>query len=82
MMTTSGAANVSAVAVDGTFDDCQAIVKGMFNHRSFGEQVRLSGVNSINWAAALTPDSVDVVPGGHEWPAWLRLWENFLDARF
>ena len=50
MMTTSGAANVSAVAVDGTFDDCQAIVKGMFNHRSFGEQVRLSGVNSINWA--------------------------------
>ena len=50
MMTTSGAANVSAVAVDGTFDDCQAIVKGMFNHHGFGERVRLSGVNSINWA--------------------------------
>jgi threonine synthase len=50
MMTTSGAANVSAVAIDGTFDDCQAIVKGLFNHHGFAAQVRLSGVNSINWA--------------------------------
>jgi threonine synthase len=50
MMTTANAANVSAVAVDGTFDDCQAIVKGMFNHHAFSDQVRLSGVNSINWA--------------------------------
>jgi len=50
MMTTSDATNVSAVAIDGTFDDCQAIVKGMFNHHGFREQVRLSGVNSINWA--------------------------------
>jgi len=50
MMTTAGAANVSAIAIDGTFDDCQAIVKGMFNHHAFRDQVRLSGVNSINWA--------------------------------
>jgi threonine synthase len=50
MMTTTAAENVSAVAIDGTFDDCQAIVKGMFNHHGFREQVRLSGVNSINWA--------------------------------
>src|SRR5690348_14881420 len=50
MMTTSGAGNVSAVAIDGTFDDCQAIVKGMFGHHGFREQARLSGVNSINWA--------------------------------
>jgi threonine synthase len=50
MMTTADAANVSALAVDGTFDDCQALVKGMFNHHAFCEQVRLSGVNSINWA--------------------------------
>src|SRR5690348_11008496 len=50
MMTTSGANNVSAVAIDGTFDDCQAIVKGMFGHHGFREQARLSGVNSINWA--------------------------------
>jgi threonine synthase len=50
MMTTADAANVSAIAIDGTFDDCQAIVKGMFNHHAFSDQVRLSGVNSINWA--------------------------------
>ncbi len=50
MMTTAAAANVSAVAVKGTFDDCQALVKGMFNHADFRERVRLSGVNSINWA--------------------------------
>ena len=34
----------------GTFDDCQAIVKGLFNHHAFRDRVRLSGVNSINWA--------------------------------
>ena len=50
MMTTATAANIHAIAVDGTFDDCQAIVKGMFNHSAFRERVRLSGVNSINWA--------------------------------
>ncbi|HEX4408037.1 MAG TPA: threonine synthase [Xanthobacteraceae bacterium] len=50
MMTTAAAANVSALAIDGTFDDCQAIVKGMFNHHAFSDRVSLSGVNSINWA--------------------------------
>jgi threonine synthase len=50
MMTTAEAANIHAVAIDGTFDDCQAIVKGLFNHAAFRERVRLSGVNSINWA--------------------------------
>jgi threonine synthase len=50
MMTTVPAANVSAVAVEGTFDDCQALVKAMFNHASFRDRVHLSGVNSINWA--------------------------------
>jgi len=50
MMTTADAANVSAVAIDGTFDDCQALVKAMFNHHVFRDRVRLSGVNSINWA--------------------------------
>jgi threonine synthase len=50
MMTTVDAANVSAIAVEGTFDDCQALVKAMFNHAAFRERVRLSGVNSINWA--------------------------------
>jgi threonine synthase len=50
MMTTVDAANVKAVAIEGTFDDCQALVKAMFNHGDFRERVRLSGVNSINWA--------------------------------
>lgn len=50
MMTTSGAANVHALAIDGHFDDCQAIVKGLFNNHKFRDAVSLSGVNSINWA--------------------------------
>src|SRR5262249_33176552 len=50
MMTTTGAANVHALAIEGTFDDCQAIVKGMFNHHRFRDSVALSAVNSINWA--------------------------------
>jgi threonine synthase len=50
MMTTAGSRNVHAIAVEGTFDDCQALVKGMFNHHAFRDRVRLSGVNSINWA--------------------------------
>lgn len=49
-MTTSGAANVCAMAIEGNFDDCQNLVKGMFNHTTFRNQVGLSGVNSINWA--------------------------------
>jgi threonine synthase len=50
MMTTARDENVHAVAIEGTFDDCQAIVKGMFNHHAFRDRARLSGVNSINWA--------------------------------
>ncbi len=50
MMTTSGHDNVHALAIDGTFDDCQALVKAMFNHQVFRDTVRLSGVNSINFA--------------------------------
>jgi threonine synthase len=50
MMTTAEDDNVHAIAVEGTFDDCQALVKGMFNHHDFRDRVRLSGVNSINWA--------------------------------
>jgi threonine synthase len=50
MMTTTGAANVHALAIDGNFDDCQAIVKELFNDHAFRDAVSLSGVNSINWA--------------------------------
>ena len=50
MMTTPTDNNVHCIAVEGTFDDCQALVKAMFNHHAFRDRVRLSGVNSINWA--------------------------------
>jgi threonine synthase len=50
MMTTAADDNVHALAIEGTFDDCQALVKALFNHHAFRDRVRLSGVNSINWA--------------------------------
>ncbi|HET7717604.1 MAG TPA: threonine synthase [Bauldia sp.] len=49
-MTTTGAANVHAVAVTGTFDDCQAMVKAAFNSREIRRRLAITGVNSINWA--------------------------------
>jgi threonine synthase len=52
-MTTVGAGNVHPIAVRGTFDDCQAIVKGMFGNAPFRDAVALSGINSINWARIL-----------------------------
>jgi len=48
-MTTVDAANVQAIAIEGNFDDAQALVKAMFNDFKFRERVHLSGVNSINW---------------------------------
>lgn len=52
-MTTPSESNVHALAMDGDFDDCQARVKDMFNDFDFREDVRLAGVNSINWARVL-----------------------------
>ena len=49
-MTTIPAANVHAVAVEGTFDDCQRIVKQLFGDVAFRERVGLAAANSINWA--------------------------------
>jgi threonine synthase len=49
-MTTHTASNVHALAVEGNFDDCQGLVKDMFNDHGFRDRVALSGVNSINWA--------------------------------
>lgn len=49
-MTTVNAENVFNIALEGTFDDCQALVKAMFNDARFREDMRLSAVNSINWA--------------------------------
>ncbi|MCL5778794.1 threonine synthase [Limibaculum sp. FT325] len=52
-MTTPAEPNVHALAVEGTFDDCQALVKGMFNDFAFRDEVGLAAVNSINWARVL-----------------------------
>ncbi len=49
-MTTVLSANVHNVAVEGTFDDCQDLVKALFNDEAFRDEMRLSAVNSINWA--------------------------------
>ncbi|HWK01191.1 MAG TPA: threonine synthase [Xanthobacteraceae bacterium] len=50
MMTTPTEPNIHAVAIEGTFDDCQAIVKALFNDHGFRDRMKLSGVNSINFA--------------------------------
>ena len=52
-MTTITSPNVHTVAVDGTFDDCQDLVKAMFNDAPFREANSLSAVNSINWARVM-----------------------------
>ena len=49
-MTTVQGNNVYAIAIEGDFDDCQAIVKGAFRDLSFKRQYNLTAVNSINWA--------------------------------
>jgi threonine synthase len=52
-MTTVDSPNVRVVAVEGTFDDCQDLVKAMFTDVPFRERVGLSAVNSINWARVM-----------------------------
>jgi threonine synthase len=52
-MTTVESPNVHCVAIDGTFDDCQDLVKAMFNDAPFRDANSLSAVNSINWARVM-----------------------------
>ena len=52
-MTTVSDANVHNIAVDGSFDDCQSLVKAMFNDHGFRDAVSLAGVNSINWGRVM-----------------------------
>lgn len=49
-MTTVEGDNIHTIALEGTFDDCQSILKGLFNNHAFRDGLGLSGVNSINWA--------------------------------
>ena len=50
LMTTVNSKNVLNIAVKGSFDDCQTLVKSMFNDHHFRSSINMSGVNSINWA--------------------------------
>ena len=50
IMTTCDSKNIYNIAIKGNFDDCQKIVKQMFNDEQFREKINMSGVNSINWA--------------------------------
>ena len=52
-MTSVLSANVRNLAVDGTFDDCQDMVKALFNDLDFRDRYHLSAVNSINWARVM-----------------------------
>jgi len=52
-MTTANRSNVHALAIQGSFDDCQRIVKDLFGDLAFRDEMHLTGVNSINWARIL-----------------------------
>ena len=52
-MTTANRPNVHALAIEGSFDDCQRIVKELFGDLAFRDEMHLTGVNSINWARIL-----------------------------
>lgn len=76
-MTTIDTHNVHNIAVEGTFDDCQAIVKSLFGDSIFRRRMNLSAVNSINWARVMAqtvyyvqasikyPNATFVVPTGN-----------------
>ena len=50
LMTIHEDSNVFNIAVEGSFDDCQNLVKAMFNDEKFSKTINMSGVNSINWS--------------------------------
>jgi pimeloyl-ACP methyl ester carboxylesterase len=50
-------------------------------HLGFGREDRFADSHRM-MAAALDPDSVRIVPGGHDWPVWSQLWADFLDRQF
>jgi len=68
-MTTVTDANVHNIAIRGTFDDCQDMVKALFNDLEFKEKYSLGAVNSINWARVLA----QVV---YYFWAWLRVTDS------
>ena len=73
-MTTVPDSNIHCVAVDGTFDDCQDIVKASFNNKEFRERVHLGAVNSINWCRVLAQTTY------YFW-SYLRVTDKHPDAK-
>ena len=62
-MTTVTSPSVTNIAIEGNFDDCQAIVKALFNDHTFRDEVQLAGVNSINWVRVMAQISYYVFAG-------------------
>jgi threonine synthase len=62
-MTTVVSPSVNNIALEGSFDDCQAIVKELFNDHAFRDGVQLAGVNSINWVRVMAQISYYVFAG-------------------
>ena len=84
-MTTAAAPNVANVAVRGTFDDCQALVKRMFADEAFRDEVSLGAVNSINWARIVAQSAYYVtssllLAGPGRTPAYVVPTGNFGDV--
>jgi threonine synthase len=62
-MTTVTAPHIHNIALEGTFDDCQSIVKELFNDHSFRDAMQLAGVNSINWVRVMAQISYYIYAG-------------------
>lgn len=62
-MTTVRAPHVHNIALEGTFDDCQGIVKALFNDLAFRDEMTLAGVNSINWVRVMAQISYYIYAG-------------------
>jgi threonine synthase len=62
-MTTVVTPAVTNIAIEGNFDDCQAIVKDLFNDHAFRDGVQLAGVNSINWVRVMAQISYYIFAG-------------------
>ncbi|WP_457573724.1 threonine synthase [Desulfolithobacter sp.] len=72
-MTTVLDENVFNIAIRGTFDDGQAIVKELFGDLEFKDQYHLGAINSINWARVLAQVVYYVY-------AYIKLWRNGMDS--
>ncbi len=62
-MTTVLEPNVHNIAIEGSFDDCQDLVKAMFNDQAFRDSMKLSAVNSINWARIMAQIAYYIAAG-------------------